>query len=133
MLNNSFINMIKCIKENGPCKCITCVSSFEPCTSQHQLPPRSRFDILPSQLPPPCCLVTSCAASGSGNSWMSSRSHLPVTSSISTFISVCHPALITLSSPTPAPIQAILFSIHFPKLCHISQLCSPSVLPATHF
>lgn len=69
----------------------THIFSYELCTSQHHLPPRSKFDILTNHLPPPpCCLVTSCAASGSSNSWKSSGSNLSVTSSVSTFISVCH-------------------------------------------
>lgn len=88
MLNYSLQTSLNALKKSNP------GSSTHACPSlnsvQHHLPPRSTFDIQTNHVsPPPCCLITSCAASGSSNSWKSSRSHLSVTSSVSTFISVC--------------------------------------------
>ncbi len=74
-------------------------------------------------------------ASGSGNSWTSRRSHLSVTSSISTFISVCHPPPVTFPSSTPAPLQASLFPLHSFLwhidgyfLMHVSRLTCPIIV-----
>lgn len=122
-INYSFNHLIKFT--------ITRISSFELCTSQRHLPPTSRFDILPNHLPPPpCCLATSCPASGSGNSWMSSRSHLTVTSSISSFFSSTHPTLHLLPYRSACPHEYRWFDT--PIAVHISSSLHTALLSLFH-
>lgn len=102
---------------------------FELCTSQHHLPPSSWFDSLTNHLPPaPCWLDTSGAASGSGNSWTSSRSHLSATSSVR----VCQPPWsLSLVCTCTATRQSVLPShpaLTFPFAVHLSSLTAPHSL-----
>lgn len=104
-------------KRSWPWKWITFISSFDLCSSQYHLPPKSRFDIPTNHLPAPCWLVASGAASGLASSLTSSRSHLSVTTSIYLSQPVIHP-LSTFSSSTSAcqPVLRLFFSLFPPRI-----------------
>lgn len=105
----------------------------------------SRPPSVPPSLPPVLCRTRR-------NSWKSSCSHLPASSSVPVSFPGCHVILMTATSATPAPVQTGLFSIDSsPWKIHISawlwfiflclllsflQLCSPYCIclfpPSTH-